>query len=550
VKYRWNRFERIFSRRYHYSVPGVLSDALSPGIPLNLEERATKPGELSPVAKILATKRVTFTLADKNVLENRLCFSCLVDVDRVPPRLMSALGIIKWDRARRMRGEDVLQEIKKPEHLVRLKLIFDAAKRIDAGERFIVVQKPSDALLDVYCRRLRAAGETKLANSLSIPDEAIGKILVISEEVSGSLMQSKPQLAKLVPVPLKVAVVDSIYAARRGTHHAAVGYAAERETLAKAAANIEHISTRVKNEWKKETQPKVKQAIKHDLKSIVEELAPDFQNSTNIFKSKTYDVLCAIQLSLEEDIGVNPQAKAQQLLKISRQLTARETEAAIKDSYRVGDGGAIDLLIKKWEGAFEVLERTMQAKANFFNSSEKLFRRKGDLSQIQEGLALSVEPFREMTARPFCSFASAIFETEQDLKEAINDLDRPKVLQLLVKVDIICRLQRVQRGLEQLIVETSRGRIPSFDQLRDIAGKLEKSLPQRTSLGAKAYGEVYPNYHQLRKKISIIHSRLCEYCDKPMTPQQSQEVFKNLRQHVKNDFDIEGELKGLADFSE
>jgi hypothetical protein len=104
-----------------------------------------------------------------------------------------------------------------------------------------VVQKPSDALLDVYCRRLRAAGETKLANSLSIPDEAIGKILVISEEVSGSLMQSKPQLAKLVPVPLKVAVVDSIYAARRGTHHAAVGYAAERETLAKAAANIEHI---------------------------------------------------------------------------------------------------------------------------------------------------------------------------------------------------------------------------------------------------------------------------------------------------------------------
>lgn len=540
---RWHRFNRIFSRLHHYSVPGILTAQDKPGVPLDFEQLAKQPGELSPTARLLAAKKVTFELADRSVLDSRLCFSCLVDVDRVPPLLMSDLGIISWERARRMRGEDVLREIKKPENLLRLKLIFDAAEGVEDNERVLIVRPASDALVQQYCSRLCAAGHDELAQKLSVPEKALGKVLVISEEFSGATARADKNQKELIVSPLKVAVFDSVYSAGRSASHAVSGYAEERGTLARARSEIAYICGRVLNEWKREAPQEVKQSIRQELKSIIEGLAPDFRDSTNTFKAEVFGVLCDIGPSLER--GINPQAKAQQLLKINRSLEARKEEANIKNGYRAKDSGAIDSLIKEWEGAFRALARTFEVKAKFFRNNLRLFYKGEDPRVISDNLSLPLEPFRDMSARPFRTFANALMHTQRDLDEAIAQLDRAAVLKLLVKADIICRLQRVQRGLELVVGETSRGKAPTFARLEDLAAALEESLPPHTSLGKNAYKQVYPNYEKLQASIVSIREKLRDDAKKLISARERDEAFAQLREQIKDEFDIEGELSNF-----
>jgi hypothetical protein len=540
---RWHRFNRMFSRFYHYSVPGILTAQNQPGVPLDFDQRISKPGELSPTARLLAAKKVAFELADRNILDSRLCLSCLVDVDRVPPLLMSDLGIISWERSRRMRGEDVLHEIKKPENLLQLKLIFDAAEGVEDNERVLIVRPASDALLQQYCSRLAASGHAELAQKLSIPEKAIGKVLVIGEEFSGTTALAKKNDKELIISPLKVAVFDSVYAAGRSASYAVSGYAEERAMLARAKSQIDYICGRVLKEWKRESTQEVKQSIKGELKSIIEALAPDFQKSTNTSKVEAFGVLCDIRESLER--GVNPQAKAQQLLKINRSLEARKAEANIKNAYRSKDSGAIDSLIKEWEGAFRNLANTFESKAKFFNANSRLFLKGGHPRVIRDRLSLDLGPFDSMSARPFLTFANSLLRTQRDLERAIAQLDRGMTLKLLVKADIICRLQRVQRGLELIVAETGRTKAPNFSRLEQLATALEESLPPQTPLGRNAYKQVYPNYEQLHSRIASIRERLREDARRPMSAQERDEAFVELREDVKERFNIEAELENF-----
>jgi hypothetical protein len=460
---------------------------------------------------------------------------------------MVDLGIIAWGESPRMFAEYVLALIKKPIHLLRLKLIFDAAEKIGEGERFQVVRKPSSDLIEYYRSKLQKCTRpelAELAEQLEIPEEALGKVLVISEEVSGTSTRSRQQLTKFMPVPLKVAVFDGLYAAKRSISHALAGYALERELLASAAASIDQIADKLENDWKTKTDADVKSCLQRELQGVAETYAPKFEGASNIFKIEIYDSLCNIIKSSAESQGsINPRACANMLRAISRRLNARANEAIGKESFRAEDGGAIDLLIKAWEGTFEVLEGELQKKINFFNNNYSLFNDHSNCSRIRQHLITSLDSLHKMTARPFLSFASAIIETDQELQSAINELNHGQVRRLLAKMDVIIRLQRVQRGFEQLIADTSNRKGLSEEQLQKSIDTLLTSLPAQTSLVKPIYRELYPRYESLAEHVRKVVIELRSHRVDPRNLQERQAHIQAIRELATEHFDLEQELK-------
>lgn len=522
------RFQQVFTDPTHWALPGTV---------------VTGDDE-----------RKIFTPRSPEATKKASCLWCTVDADRVSPKLLQDLGVIDWQEVREKKGaqrlkrEDVLSEIKRPDVILRLKLIFDSLDfvELDGSTRIGVIRPAKDEVLNFYERKISDFAGDKitdkkiLASALRVPETAIGKMLYFSELRSGVAEQARKERRYLIPVQMKAQVFDSLYSLSRGISHTSSGYRREFAKLAATEAGIESIYHRLMTEWKRDTPREIKDDLKMQLKNLVVVTEPDFVHSENISRSHVHYHLANILRSLEEDRGVTPQAKSKQLEAIKRHVDSRKREATGKDSSRTRDGDAAITAITKWSSHFRLIQSRVAELQSKFLTNRPAFCGKrfsleeveGDRNLLRKQMTLTVAPFEQMTARPFLTFASKLREAATELQSACATGSRLNIQNTLVKIDIICRLQEFHLTLEDIAEAAGSERV-AFSTLVDIASKLPLLLPEATSLGRNSYKKLCPQYFDLKQKSIQMIERLKVYEARQWGQESKDKVLKKLQKNIK-----------------
>jgi hypothetical protein len=376
-------------------------------------------------------------------------------------------------------------------------------------------------------------------------------VLYISEKKSGRTSEARKNKKQLLEAPLEVSVHTSAYACSRATLYSSGTYAKERGQVGDAAGRVRQFRTRLVKEWTRHASPESIEKLKNDLQTLIAEVAPRFQRSQNVNKAKVKKLLNDIEESLQQDFRVTPSAKSSQLFAVEQNLESRRREANRKHSFRTRDGGALESMLIEWESSFDgfasqlrglkVHLKTRPAFGGRRWSTEEQLK---DRESLREQLTLTFEQFSEMRARPFRTFAAKMLEVKDELSAAIDSGQRSAVTRVLIKLDLICRFQKAQAGLERIKRLTVKESGVTMEDLVAVGDVLAGSLPETPTFGKNMYRDVFKEYDALRLVVNKIRERLNEYAAKPLSLSEREAMAERLRNHTKT-LDLENALGAI-----
>ncbi len=543
----WNkpteRFQRIFANRPHWGIPGSLVHVDRPGVPVDLQASQTWIDA--------GAKRLRFEIKPLTDLERMSCLGCFVDVDCIPPRLAQDLGLITWPTSKLSGDLNVLNELKKDELLVKLKLIFDSVEWVDGDPRVGIVKEPKPEMLAFYREKL-SASRPDLLPALEIPAVALGLVLYVSEKQSGRTSQARRSKKQLIEAPLKVGVYSSLYACHRGTIHSRKTYVKELGQVGDVIGRVAQFEPRLGTEWTRTASQESKEQIKEDLKELTAEVAPRLKRSQNVDKIKANQGIKAIGESLEENYRVTPRAKSSQLSAVKRNLHSRRREATKKLSFRTLDGGALDSKLREWEGSFESFARQLRGfkvhlstRPAFGGKRWSAEEQSADKADLKRQLTLSFDQLLTMHARPFRSFVGKLVDVNKQLMSAIESSQRVGVTKALIAMDLVCRFQKLQVGLEHIKEFTIDKAGVSVDEWNKVVKILATSLPDVLTFGKNTYAVVYKDYEKLRNEVAAIRTLLTDFTSQSLTGAEREEKSAALRKRAES-VDLERALQGLG----
>jgi hypothetical protein len=543
----WNhptqRFQRLFANRPHYIIPGALEHVDAPGVPVDLQASGTWVEAHK--------KNLRFQMKSAVELVSMSCLGCFVDVDRIPPKLAQDLGLITWNRGEYRGDLAVLTRLKKDEIALQLKLIYESLEWLDGEHRVGIVQEPKAETLQ-FLREKLTASRPDLLPALTIPEIALGQVVYISEEKSGQTTKARRNKKELLETPLKMQVFRSIYDCSRAPLHSSGTYKQERKDLAEPLGRIRQFRVRLEKEWTREASTETKEQLKKDLQQLIIEIAPKFRHAQNLNKTKVRDLLQNIEQSVTDDHRLTPRAKSAQLLAAENNLAVRGRESNRKHSYRTRDGGALQATIEEWQGVFDDFAANLRSKKNCLRQRPALGGKgsvgktlEQDKKDLVTELTLSLDAFSRMKAEPFRSFVAKLSEARAKMGAAIESGQRKQVERVLIKMDLVCRLQKAQEAFETIKRLTLKDSGVTVSDLQLVARLLESSLPETPTFGKKTYREVFKEYDALRTVAHKITERLDDYANKPLTLPERDAMAKRLRKHIKS-FDLKGAVGSIT----
>lgn len=446
-----------------------------------------------------------FQLAARGLISRAHCFGCLVDPDRLSPRMLQEVGIIDWDDFRKERGlarlsaEDVIKAKSDPAVILQLKYIIDSARPLDGKLRLLVVRQPTVEVDEFYRTRVSST-RPELLSALHVPQEALGKTFYFREEDSGT--RTLVRLSKeFVVVPLVASLHKSLYGAHRAALHTNDGYEKERLLLSSFFADVRSLVGAIEKTWTRDATAEVKEELKARLRQLTSEGSSQFRKAENIFKQEILASLEHIGVCMDQGMSVIPAAKINQLKKILRQVNHRMYEVKKKAEKRFSDHLSIEDTVRECTCYFDAFEKVLADHLDDLNKGKTL-----KVSLVRGAL----EPFKEMDIRPFSTFAEKLISAVDEFEVVAQGSDKASIRGVLLKLHLICRLQKFQAGTELLLNKISRSEPLALDDVSQAARSLQDVLPERSKFGRNSYTRLCSEYPTFRARARDICSKLEE----------------------------------------
>jgi hypothetical protein len=346
-------------------------------------------------------------------------------------------------------------------------------------------------------------------------------------------------------------VFPSIYACGRAPLHSSGTYKKELKDISEPLGRIRQFRVRLEGDWRRGASPELRAQLKQDLQQLISDIAPKFKAAQNVNKTKVKDLLAKIEQSLIDDYGVTPRAKSVQLQAAETNLAVRGRESNRKNSYRTRDAGALEATINQWQGVFDEfsshlrsMKQHVRARPAFGGARYSSAQKEQDKKHLTRELTLAVGAFEKMHARPFSTFVKKLIEARAGLAGAIESGQISQVERVLIKMDLVCRMQKAQAAFETIKRLTLENSGVTVSDLKEVAVVLEQTLPEAPTFGKKTYRNLLSKYDKLRADAKTIRERLDEYETKPLTLSEREQMAQRLRAYAKS-FDLEGHVRSI-----
>lgn len=547
----WNeRFTpvSIFSKQAFFGYEGkALVEHLWRQLPNSrfkrFQEMFCEPADYAIPKPNLAAPCVEYPTRDE--LNRCSLTGCLVSPARVPFKLLVDLGIVA-EPDRKLTDLEALAIKSQPSVIQSLKAIFEStAPLAPNNNRFAVVNPLNESAARHY------------TEAKALPEGVVGSLIYTRENVAVDRSTVRNQRTPWTAPQRIPAFFSNIYAARRKTEHQTSTYQLETTTMGNLALEWNELTTRARDEWRRNAPQEVKQEIRDALVRLVAHTREELSSVTHHLKQQAAKIFEALEARLQRgsnNITTHITSANGAVTRLEKQLAT----APYKSGHNTVDRDQLTRMIEDGEHAFGLIRNSLFATGSRLR--DDLSRRDGFFNQrglsdeqraaqatillsrmrIPAGALTQVAP-----VRPLRAFAIAHQNAYAQLRNAVMTQDAQRAREAMVKLVVYSKLQHANAIFELLRALTSRSDVVPLKELRRHASALRALLEAQSPFPYNSVPEFQSVYQKLRKTVSIIATALEGYEQKGLDLEERAQMYSRLRAYL-DKTDLEAYTHGLV----
>jgi hypothetical protein len=494
------------------------------------QEMFCEPTDYAIPKPDLAAPCVTYPTRDD--LNRCSLTGCLVSPARVPFKLLVDLGIVP-EPNRKLSDLEALAIKSEPAVLQSLKAIFESASSLAPhNNRFAIVNRLSEGAVRYY------------TEAKAIPEGVLGSLIYTRENVAIDRSTVRNQRTPWTAPQRIPAFFSNVYSALRKTEHQTSTYQLETTTMGNLALEWNELTTRARDEWRRNAPQEVKQEIRGALVRLVARTREELSSVSHHLKQQaagSFEALEARLKSGSNNITTHITAANAAVTRLERQLAT----VPYKSGHNTVDRDQLTRLIKDGEHAFELIRKSLlQASCRLRDQTTRhdgFFNQRG-LSVAEQAaqarilisrMGIPVAALNHVVAaRPLRAFVLAHRAAFDQLQNGIHAQNATRASAALVKLVVYSKLQQANAIFELLRSLTSRSETVPLKELRRHASALRALLEARSVFPYTSVPEFQAIYRKLQRTVSILANGLEGYERKGLDLDERTQMYSRLRAYL------------------
>jgi hypothetical protein len=499
---RFKRFQELFCEPSDYAIP--------------------KPNLVAPCVEY----------PSRHYLNNCSLAPCLVSPPRIPFKLLVDLGIVP-EPTRKLTEIETLTIKSDPIVIQTLKAVWESAQPLAGhNHRFIVVGPLQDA-----ARRNHPEAR-------ALPESVIGTLIHSRENVAVDRSKVESKRGPWVAPQLIPSFYSSIYAARRKTDHQRSSHQRESVSIGNLAVEWNELTTRAREQWRRDAPVEVKQSIREALVALVARTRKELESVSHHLKQQAAERFKALEDRLKAGSNNITTHITAADAAVTR-LEGRLSDVPFKSGYNTVDSAQLSRMIQGGEHAFHIfreslveawnkLDEQMTRRDGFFNQRRlSAAERTAQAKKILLGLEIRIDALNQVpSVRPLCTFQIAHRATYAELENAVLTQNAQQAREAMEKLVVFSILQGADASFEALRSLTGRSQAVPLKELRRHADSL-RSLPDLDSVFEQTtVPDFQPTYRKLQRTMETIAGGLERYDRRGMDLDERTQMYSRLRAYL------------------
>ncbi len=459
----------------------------------------------------------------------------LVSPDLLPSKLLSDLRLLVWPEGS-LRASRVLEMKAEPEIIQGVKMIFEAAQWLRAGNRrMLVIERPVEGRRITY------------PEAKDIDPSILGSIMYLRGKISGGYPKDKR--SEFNPEPITVQFYATVYDAHRRNPHATDSYDDELPLQTEFRAEAEDINQRITRDWSGDQA--TKDNLTEELSSFAARWSKTFEHAEHRLKSELYEHLKGIIEripNIKQRIGPI-QTK---LVAAIKRAEGRSGELPDIQGTMATDDKILESIIQEGEKKIDrVRNQVVNATPLFEKFEDQIFGTDRSATERQSAVRtfltearLNLEILNSLRCRPFTVFADKLREAFEDFNGALEKCNRESAKDSLVKLLVITKIAHANAIFERLKFAVSFDKDVTFAQLVESANDLRGVLVERTVLPTRVVESYRNAYEQTEHEAALLVKGFTHYLERGLDLQERNKKYKDIRKFLDR-IDLESRVRTL-----
>lgn len=468
----------------------------------------------------------------REVLNTCSLAGCLVSPVRVPFKLLVDLGIVP-EPGGKISDLEALAIKSEPRVIQTLKAVWASAEPIaQNNNRFVIVRPLRDDTSRYY------------PEARSLSNGVGGSLLYTRENVAIDRSSARNSRGSWTAPQIIPAFFSNVYAARRKTEHQNSSYQLETTTMGNLAVEWNELTTRARDEWRRNAPQEVKQEIRAALVTLVARTRHELSSVSHHRKQRAAERFEALEQRLasgSNNITTHITAANAAVTDLERRLV----HVPYKSGHNTVDCEQLSRIIKDGEHAFELMRTSLFAAG--CRLRDEMTRRDGYFSQgglsdeQRTGLAnvliarmkIPIAALNTVSpVRPLRAFEVAHRAAYTQLRNAILSQNAQATKEAMVKLVIYAKLQRANAIFEMLRSLTGRSEAVPLKELKRHASALRGLVEAQSAFPYSTVPEFNEIYRKLQRTVSTIASGLERYEQKGLDLDERTQMYSRLRAYL------------------
>lgn len=468
--------------------------------------------------------------------------ACLASPARIPFKLLVDLGIVA-EPTRELSDLAALAIKSEPKVIATLKAVWDAAQNLSPGNERILL--------------LRQIDQEKYPNATPLAEDKLGSIIYVRENTAVNRTGTKRDRGTWQAPEQVAAFFPSVYSALRKTDHETAGYQLETMSLGQLSVEWNELTTRAREQWRRNAPDEVKATIRSDLRTLVAKSRAELASVSNHLKREAVNSFAELESRLAEGSN-NITTHVTTADAAVRKLNTTINSSSRKSGYNTTDAKQLTALVEKAEHGFKLiadslfrasarLQDEMKKRDGFFSQkalpSEAL---EANANSLISKLGIPINAIDPVLERPVRIFALRVRSAYDELKAAILSQDAEQAKRAMVKLVVLSKLQRSSSVFEQLRRLTVCSETVPLKELTRSAASLRSLLELRSVFPQTLVPELQPTFKTIQRRASTIASGLESYRDQGLDLAARTQMYSRLRRYL-DETDMEKLVRELPE---
>jgi hypothetical protein len=468
----------------------------------------------------------------RDVLNTCSLAGCLVSPTRVPFKLLVDLGIVT-EPDRKLTDLEALAIKSDPRVIQTLKAVWASTDPLArSNNRFAIVRPLRDDTSRYYPQ----------ARDLS--NGVVGSLIYTRENVAIDRSSARNARGSWTAPQIIPAFFSSIYAARRKTEHQNSSYQLETTTMGNLAVEWNELTTRAREEWRRNAPQEIKQEIRDNLVRLVARTREELSSVNHHLKQRAAERFEALEERLKHgsnNITTHITAANAAVTDLEKRLV----RVPYKSGHNTVDCEQLSRMMQDGEHALELIRNSLFAAGSHLR--DEMTRRDGFFSQrglsqeqqttqaniIISRMKIPVAALNNVPAvRPLRAFEIAHRTACTHLRNAILTQNAQAASEAMVKLVIFSKIQRANAIFEMLRSLTGRSEAVPLKELRRHATALRALLEARSAFPYTTVPEFQAVYRKLQRTVSTITYGLERYEQQGLDLDERTQMYSRLRAYL------------------